>query len=153
MAGRDARSNWNSQEQALLDEALLLAVRAHRGQKDKGGAPYILHPLRVMLSLGEPSEMVAAVLHDAIEDGNVSAEQLRGKGFPEEVVRALDALTRRPGEDYGEYLVRVKANPLALRVKVADLRDNLDESRIPDRTEEDLRRWEKYRRALQELEC
>ncbi|MEW5933042.1 MAG: GTP pyrophosphokinase [Bacillota bacterium] len=139
--------------QALLESAIVLAVGAHRGQKDRAGAPYILHPLRVGLSLRDPLEVMAGVLHDAVEDGGVTLEQLRHAGFPAEVVEALDALTRRPGETYGDYLVRVKANPLALRVKLADLRDNLDESRIPEPSESDRRLWEKYRSALRRLEC
>lgn len=137
--------------QALLESAIVLAAGAHRGQKDRAGAPYILHPLRVMLSLREPLEMIAGVLHDVVEDGGITLDQLRNAGYPVEVVDALDALTRRSGESYGDYLMRVKANPLALRVKLADLRDNLDESRIPEPSEADRLLWEKYRRALQEL--
>ncbi|MEW6545597.1 MAG: GTP pyrophosphokinase [Bacillota bacterium] len=145
MAGLDG-------EQALLESAIVLAVAAHRGSTDKGGAPYVLHPLRVMLQLGDLREMAAGVLHDAVEDGGVTLEQLGHLGFPADVLEALEALTRRPGEDYGAYLGRVKANPMALRVKLADLRDNLDESRIPEPTDADRRRWEKYRRALADLE-
>ncbi|MBC7337968.1 MAG: GTP pyrophosphokinase [Clostridia bacterium] len=125
---------------------------AHRGQKDRAGAPYILHPLRVMLSSREPLEMIAGVLHDVVEDSGIALEQLRTAGYPADVIEALDALARRPGENYGDYLARVKANPLALRVKLADLRDNLDESRIPEPSEDDRRLWQKYRRALQELQ-
>lgn len=149
--GRDVRSSWDRQTQSLLEQALLLAVRTHRGQEDKGGAPYILHPLRVMLSVGKPVEMIAAVLHDAIEDGDLTLEELKGAGFPDEVISVLDALTRRLGESYSEYLDRVRENPTAVRVKVADLKDNLDESRIPNPTDRDLERFEKYRWALAKL--
>jgi len=142
---------WEKDKQVLLEQALFLALKVHRGQTDKGGAPYILHPLRVMLSLDEPEEMIAAALHDTLEDGGLSLEELRHRGFPDEVVRALDALTRRPGESYSEYLGRVRENPTAVRVKVADLRDNLDESRIPNPTDRDRERGEKYREALAEL--
>ncbi len=153
MADRPA-FGWESQcLQALVESAIVLAVDVHQGQKDKGGVPYILHPLRVMLSLRHPMEIIAGVLHDVIEDGGVTLERLRRSGYPDGVVDALDALTRRPEEGYGDYLARVKANPLALSVKLADLRDNLDESRIPEPTENDRRRWEKYRRALAELEA
>lgn len=100
-----------------------------------------------MLGLGNLRKMVAGVLHDALEDGGVTLERLRAFGFAEEVLEALDAVTRRPRESYGAYLRRGKANPLARRVKVAGLRDNLDESRIPEPEEVDLRGWEKYRRA------
>ena len=145
---RDAGAGWDNQTQLLLEEALLLAVRAHRGQKDKGGTPYALHPLRLMLSLAEPVEMIAAVLHDAVEDGDLTLEELRSTGFPDEVVCALDALTRRPEESYAEYLARVRENAVAVRVKVADLRHNLDESRVSNPTNRDRERWEKYRRAF-----
>lgn len=101
--------------------------------------------------MAEPVEMIAAVLHDAIEDGDLSLEELRSRGFPDEIVCALDALTRRPEEPYVEYLARVRENALAVRVKLADLRDNLDESRVPNPTDRDRERWEKYRRALAEL--
>ncbi|MFZ5767226.1 MAG: GTP pyrophosphokinase [Bacillota bacterium] len=138
--------------EALLESAIVLAVGAHRGQKDRAGAPYILHPLRVMLSSREPLEMIAGVLHDVVEDSGIALEQLRTAGYPADVIEALDALTRRPGENYGDYLARVKANPLALREKLADLRDNLDESRIPEPSENDRRLWQKYRWALQELQ-
>ncbi|MEW6049148.1 MAG: GTP pyrophosphokinase [Bacillota bacterium] len=139
--------------QALLESAIVLAVGAHRGQKDRAGAPYILHSLRVGLSFRDPLEVMAGVLHDVVEDGGATLEQLRRAGFPADVVEALDALTRRAGETYDDYLVRVKANRLALRVKLADLRDNLDESRIPEPSEDDRQLWEKYRSALQQLEC
>jgi len=138
--------------QLLLESAIVLAVGTHRGQEDKGGAPYILHPLRVMLSLRGPLEMIVGVLHDVVEDGGVTLDRLRRAGYPDRVVEALDALTRRPEESCDVYLARVKANPLALQVKLADLHDNLDESRIAEPTEKDRRRWEKYRRALAELE-
>lgn len=139
---------WDDRARVLLEEAVLLAAGAHRGQRDKGGAPYVLHPLRVMLSLSEPVEMIAAVLHDALEDGGLSLEELRSRGFPDEVLRALEALTRRLGEPYAEYLGRVREDPVAVKVKVADLKDNLHETRIPNPTEKDRERWEKYRRAL-----
>lgn len=114
----------------------------------KGGAPYTLHPLRVMLQLGDLREMMAGLLHDAVEDPGVTLDQLRRTAFTAEPAEAVDALTRRPGEEYREYLARVKANPMALRLKLANLRENLDESRIPEPTGAGRRRREKYRRAL-----
>lgn len=140
------------QDQALLESAIVLAVGAHRGRRDRGGAPYILQPLRVMLFLGDLREMMTGVLHDVVEDGDVTLDQLRRAGFPAEVVEAVDVLTRRPGEEYGDCLASVKVNPMALRVKLADLRDNLDKSRIAGPSPEDLRRWEEYPRVAEKLE-
>lgn len=114
-----------------LDAALLLAIRAHAGQADKAGQPYILHCLRVMLLLGHaaPEEQrVVAVLHDVIEDTHLDLETLAMR-FGPAVAAAVDALSRRTGESYARYLDRVRENSLAAAVKMADLRDNLDESR------------------------
>jgi len=114
-----------------IEDAIVLAAQSHRGQVDKAGAPYILHPLRVMLRLKGEADRIAAVLHDVIEDTRITEEFLREQGYREEVLRALDALTRREGESYADFIERVAGNPLARRVKLADLADNLDASRLP----------------------
>ncbi|WP_339071470.1 HD domain-containing protein [Pseudomonas idahonensis] len=137
---------------STLERAIAIAARAHAGQVDKGGAPYILHPLRVMLRLSEPREQLVAVLHDVIEDSPVTLEQLRGEGFSEEVLQALAALTKVEGEDYSGFIRRAAQNPLARRVKRADLAENSDLSRIPEPSEDDRRRLEKYRQAIQYLD-
>ncbi|MDP9513847.1 GTP pyrophosphokinase [Pseudomonas protegens] len=137
---------------STLERAIAIAARAHAGQVDKGGAPYILHPLRVMLRLSEPREQLVAVLHDVIEDSPVTLEQLRGEGFSEEVLLALAALTKVEGEDYSGFIRRAAQNPLARRVKRADLAENSDLSRIPEPSEDDRRRLEKYRQAIQYLD-
>lgn len=137
---------------STLERAIAIAARAHAGQVDKGGAPYILHPLRVMLRLFEPREQLVAVLHDVIEDSPVTLEQLRGEGFSEEVLQALAALTKVEGEDYPGFIRRAAQNPLARRVKRADLAENSDLSRIPEPSEDDRRRLEKYRQAIQYLD-
>ncbi len=137
---------------STLERAIAIAARAHTGQVDKGGAPYILHPLRVMLRVSEPRERLVAVLHDVIEDSPVTLEQLRGEGFTEEVLQALAALTKVEGEDYPGFIRRVAQNPLARRVKRADLAENSDLSRIPAPSEEDRRRLEKYRQAIEYLD-
>jgi (p)ppGpp synthase/HD superfamily hydrolase len=145
---------------ATFEDALALAANSHKGQVDKAGQPYILHPLRVMTNLGRgatEAERSAAVLHDVVEDCDVSFDDLRGLGFSEEVVTAVDALTKRPDEqeNYMKAIRRLASNPIARRVKIGDLTDNLDLSRIPNPTEKDLTRVEKYRQAkkfLEELE-
>jgi len=139
---------------ATLERAIALAAQAHEGQVDKAGAPYILHPLRMMLSVDTPEARVAAVLHDVVEDTPVSLEELRAEGLSEAVIGAVEALTKRPEEedDYDAFIRRVAPNPLARQVKLADLRDNCDVSRIAQPSQKDWRRIEKYKRAIQYLE-
>jgi (p)ppGpp synthase/HD superfamily hydrolase len=132
-----------------IEDAILLAVEAHRGQKDKAGQPYILHPLRLMARLhGEAAPMVA-VLHDVVEDTPCSLDRLRQLGYPEAVLEAVDCLThrKREGETYEAFIERVKGNPLARRVKLADLEDNMDVRRLHDITRDDCERLARYRRA------
>ena len=139
---------------ATLERAIALAAQAHEGQIDKAGAPDILHPLRMMLSVDTPEARMAAVLHDVVEDTPITLDQLRLEGFPGTVIEAVEALTKRPDEenDYDGFIRRVAPNPLARTVKLADLRDNCDMSRIVQPTEKDWRRIEKYKRAIQYLE-
>ncbi len=134
-----------------LEDAILLAGKAHRGRKDKAGAAYILHPLRVMLRLKTKDERVVAVLHDVIEDTKYSVEDLRKAGYSQKILQSLDHLTKRDGEEYKEFIKRVKHNPLARKVKIADIEDNLDLGRIKKLKKRDFMRIEKYRRALSEL--
>lgn len=138
---------------ATLERAIAIAAMAHEGQVDKAGMPYILHPLRMMLGVDTPEARMAAVLHDVVEDTAMTLEQLRAEGFPEAVVEAVEALTKRDGEDYEAFIRRLAPNPIARKVKLADLRDNFDLSRIAQPTERDRQRIEKYRRAIQYLEA
>ncbi|NTW71347.1 MAG: GTP pyrophosphokinase [Eubacteriaceae bacterium] len=131
----------------MLNKALLIAINAHQGQTDKAGQPYILHPLRVMLSRKNELERVCAVLHDVIEDTDITFDDLRNDGFTEEMIAVLDALTRRDGETYEEFIDRVIDNKIACNVKLADLYDNMDLSRIETPSEDDYKRIEKYRKA------
>ncbi|MBB5536936.1 HD domain-containing protein [Rhizobium giardinii] len=135
-----------------LDNAIKLATEAHAGQVDKGGQPYILHPLRVMLAMAITDERIVAVLHDVVEDTDVSCDDLYWvHGFKPDIVTAIAALTRRNGEDYFDFIRRVAANSIAQAVKIADLRDNLDPSRpLPDDANSRARA-QKYRRALSML--
>ena len=142
--------------EATLEDALALAALAHKGQKDKAGAPYILHPLRVMLSLGpraNEEERIVAVLHDVVEDCGLTLGDLARAGYSAQVLEALDGVTGREGEEYMEFMARLKPNPIARRVKLADLADNMDRSRIADFGPRDEARMEKYARARAFLEA
>jgi (p)ppGpp synthase/HD superfamily hydrolase len=131
-----------------LSAAIQIATEAHDGQCDKGGAPYILHPLRVMMAVQGDRERIAAVLHDVAEDcPEWPLERLRALPFSGAVCDALDALTRRQGEDYWDFIDRCAADPIAKVVKMADLKDNQDLSRIKRPTEVDGLRVQKYVKA------
>jgi (p)ppGpp synthase/HD superfamily hydrolase len=134
-----------------IEDAIALAVQAHRGQRDKAGKPYILHPLRVMLRLEDEEAMVVAVLHDVVEDSSVISADLRDLGYPTEVLEALDAVTRRQGESYADFIDRAAENPLARRVKLADLADNMDLRRLADLTPSDCDRLARYKAAWRRL--
>lgn len=136
---------------ATIEDAISVAARAHKGQKDKAGTPYLLHPLRMMLRMDSETAMMAAVLHDVVEDTDWTLERLRDAGFAEEVVEAIDCLTHREGESYEEFVGRVRANPIARQVKVADLEDNMNIRRIGQLGAKDLERLEKYHRAWRVL--
>ncbi len=125
----------------------------HRGQLDKAGQPYILHPLRVLLRMKSAEDRIVAVLHDVIEDSEHTLETLREMGFPETLVAALDCLTRRDAESYPDFIARAKQNPIARRVKIADLEDNLDVRRLRSVGERDAERLDRYLAALAALEC
>lgn len=125
-----------------------IARRAHEGQTDKAGKPYIEHPAWVAAHVDGDEARAAAWLHDVLEDTDATADDLARAGIPERVVAAVRALTHAPGESYEEYLARVAGDPLAVRVKLADLAHNSDLSRIPCPTERDRERAAKYRRAV-----
>ena len=136
---------------STLERAIVIAAEAHAGQMDKAGAPYVLHPLRMMLRLSTSDEMIAAVLHDVVGDCGLSLEMLRADGFSEQVLEAIDSVTRRAEESYEEFVLRAASNSIGRRVKLADLRDNSDLSRIKHPTARDYARVEKYRRAIETI--
>lgn len=115
---------------AMVSLAEQVATRAHAGQVDKAGVAYITHPARVAARLNTPVTQTAGWLHDVVEDTGTTLEGLAGAGFSPEVVAAVDALTRRPGEEPNAYYVRVAANASAVAVKHADLDDNTDPARM-----------------------
>lgn len=132
-----------------LERAIKIATDAHAGQVDKAGAPYVQHPMRVAFTLPLGSELrIAAVLHDVVEDSDWTLERLRAEGFSEAVLCAVDALTRREGEDYLAYVARAAKDPIGRQVKRADLLDNMDVSRLDRLDGRDLERLAKYMTAL-----
>ncbi len=136
---------------ATLERAIEIAAKAHSGQVDKAGQPYVLHPLRLMLAVSTPHERMAAVLHDVVEDTPVTLSDLEGEAFPVEVIAAVQLLTKRPGESRIEAAHRAAANAIARAVKLADVTDNMDLSRIAEPSERDfarLREYEQVRRVL-----
>jgi (p)ppGpp synthase/HD superfamily hydrolase len=137
----------------MLEKAILCAVQAHAGQRDKAGAPYILHPLRMMMKMENEAEMIVAVLHDVVEDTPLTLDDLRAKGFSEEIIAAVDHLTCREGEKYDAFIKRVRQSPLAVRVKLADLEDNLDLRRLENVTERDIERIKKYQASRIKLKA
>ncbi len=138
---------------SLLARAIEIAAAAHATQVDKGGAPYVLHPLRMMMKQTTEAAMIAAVLHDVVEDTPWTLAKLRAEGFPEKVLEAVACLTKREGEDYAAFIARAGANPIARAVKLADLEDNMDLRRIPDPLQKDLDRLAKYRRSWETLKA
>jgi (p)ppGpp synthase/HD superfamily hydrolase len=135
----------------MLNKAIEIATRAHAGQVDKGGEPYILHPLRVMISRKNELERICAVLHDVVEDTDITFDKLRLEGFSEEVIEVLDCLTRRSNESYDEFIDRILCNETACNVKLADLCDNMDITRIKNPTQKDRERIKKYRDAANRI--
>jgi (p)ppGpp synthase/HD superfamily hydrolase len=132
---------------ATLERAIELAAKAHAGQVDKAGQPYILHPLRLMLAVRTPHERMAAVLHDIVEDTPTTFDDLAAEGFPPEVVAAVSALTKTEGEKRIPAAHRAAADPIARAVKLADVADNMDLSRIAAPTDKDYARLEEYRQV------
>ena len=136
-----------------LEVAIALACESHRGQTDKAGQPYILHPLRLMLRFESTSERIVAVLHDVVEDSSITLNRLRELGFDQHVVNAIDALTRRQGEEYDAFIDRVLTDSLATRIKIGDIVDNLNLSRLTTLNDEAMRRIAKYHQALTRLKA
>ena len=136
-----------------LERAIEIAVNAHKGVTDKGGNPYIVHPLRVMMSLKSDNEKIVGVLHDVVEDAeDWDFERLQEEGFSKEVLDALRSVTKTSEEeDYNEFVQRALTNEIGRAVKIADIRDNLDVTRIGDLRQKDMNRLNKYKNALKVL--
>lgn len=132
----------------LFERALTLASVKHAGQKDKGNDPYVMHVIRVMMNVETESDRIVALLHDLLEDTDITKPDLMEFGFDEETVKKVDLLSRKDAEDYMDYIKRLSADPAAVRVKLSDLRDNLNRTRLKDKlTDKDFERLKKYHRA------
>ena len=129
---------------ATLERAIEIAAKFHSGQVDKAGQPYVLHPLRLMFAVRTPQERMAAVLHDVVEDTDMTLDDLAREGFSQEVVAAVQALTKLTGESRIDAAHRAAADPIARTVKLADVTDNMDLLRIADPSERDFARLKEY---------
>ena len=138
--------------QALFEKAIILMLEKHRGQKDKAGKPYYGHLIRVSQEVFTGKRKIVALLHDSIEDTDVTPEYLLQQGFPQEIVKAVEAISRREGESYEDFIDRVAQNPLATIVKLSDLEDNMNLFRLNEITEEDRLRLNRYLKAHRKLE-
>ena len=134
----------------LTRKAMIIAYEAHKNQVDKSGVPYIYHPIHVAEQMNTENECIIALLHDVVEDTNVTFKQL-GEVFSKEIIDILKLLTREENIEYDEYIKRIKNNSIACKVKIADLTHNLDKTRLDFITEVDVKRNEKYKKALQIL--
>ena len=136
----------------LLALAKKLSREYHEGQFDRGGKPYYLHPAAVADMVKTPEQKIVAYLHDTLEDTELTKEKLKNLGFPDNIVTSVWLLTHRPHEPYDWYLSLLKEDETARIVKLADLKHNSDISRIPNPTEKDYERLEKYKKAIEFLE-
>ncbi len=134
-----------------LERAIEISAKAHTGQIDKAGQPYILHPLRVMMAVTGTDEKIVAVLHDVVEDTSVTLADLSDEGFAKTVIAAVFAITKTERESRLDAAKRVVLNPIARAVKLADLTDNMDLKRIALPSEKDLARMEEYKQVREIL--
>ncbi len=137
---------------ATLGHAIAIAAEAHKRQYDRAGKPYILHPLRIMMRMTSEQDMIAAILHDVVEDTDWTIDLLRAEGFAEEILFAVDCLTKRDGEPYQALIDRAKHSPIARRVKIGDLEDNMDIKRVGVLSTHDMERLARYHAAWVELQ-
>lgn len=135
----------------LLEKAALICITKHQGQRDKAGAAYFQHPMRVAMNCEKDEEKIVALLHDTIEDTDVTPEWLKQHGFSDEIVEAILSVTRNPEEDYQEFVARAKKNPIGRIVKIHDLEDNLNVLRLSEITPEMAERLSKNLIALEYL--
>ncbi len=133
---------------STLERAIEIAVLAHKGQTDKEGQPYILHPLRMMFNVKMDEEKMAAVMHDVVEERDWTLDQLKVEGFSENEIEAIDRLIRKESDSYERFIEIAGGNPISRIVKIADLTDNMDLSRINNLREKDFLRLKKYKKAM-----
>lgn len=133
-----------------IETALELALKTHRGQTDKAGKAYIMHPIRVASEFKEDDLVIVSLLHDVVEDTDVKITEIESL-FGKNIALAVDGVTRREGETYDDFIYRCSQNRLSRLVKMADLKDNMDLTRLETVGEKDLARVEKYKKALDYL--
>lgn len=136
----------------LTKKALRLSFEAHKDQVDKSGMPYVFHPFHLAEQMNTEETVIAALLHDVVEDTDYTLEEIAGMGFPQSVIEALALLTHDSRVPYMEYVAKTKENPIAAAVKLADLRHNSDVSRLDAVDEKAVKRMEKYKKAIALLE-
>ena len=137
-----------------IERAIQIAVAAHAGIKDKGGKPYILHPIKVMMRLETEEEQIVAILHDVVEDTDWTFAALLNEGFSEKIIEAIESVTKHSEEEnYNDFIQRPLANDIGRRVKIADLLENLDLTPIGELSSSDIKRINKYKKALHTLEA
>ena len=135
----------------LTKKAMILCFEAHKEQKDKSGLPYVHHPFHLAEQMTDEATTIVALLHDVVEDTSVTLEDLKSEGFPQEVVDAIALMTHNDGSPYMDYVARIKQNPIAKAVKLADLTHNSDVTRLDVVTDGDRERAEKYQAAMELL--
>ena len=131
----------------LINKAIDLAYSAHHGQKDKAGRPYFTHPFTVAMKMDTEAEICTALLHDVVEDTGITPEYLR-ENFTPEIAEAVDVLTHRDGESYNDYILKIKANPLARKVKLSDIEHNMDVTRLAGNSEA-MKRYDDRRKKYE----
>jgi (p)ppGpp synthase/HD superfamily hydrolase len=135
----------------MLQQAITIAIEAHKNQTDRYHAPYIMHVMRVMMRGKNEAEKICGILHDVVEDTQWTFEDLQREGFSADMIEALRCLTKGEDEPYDEYISRVKTNKLAIAVKINDLEDNMDVRRMPHMEPKDVDRFNKYLKAYHQL--
>lgn len=135
----------------LTKKAMKLAFAAHKDQVDKSGIPYVFHPIHLAEQMESEETAIVALLHDVVEDTEYTLQDIAAMGFPQEVLEALALMTHDEAVPYMDYVARLKGNPIARTVKLADLRHNSDLTRLDAVDEKALARIEKYRKAMKEL--
>lgn len=135
----------------MVNKAINIMFEAHKNQKDKSGIPYVFHPFHLAEQMTNEDATIVALLHDTIEDTDITEEYLRKQGFKPEIIDAVVLLTRKKDENYFDYINRVKGNSIAREVKIADLKHNSDLTRLERINESDKKRANKYKKALNSL--
>lgn len=135
----------------MLHKALQIIAQAHKNQTDKAGKPYVFHLLRVSEKGKTDVEKICGLLHDLIEDTDWTFEKLKNEGFSDEIIQVIECLTKKQGETYQNFIDRIAQNPTAIQVKLNDLQDNMDMTRLSEITPKDVERLNKYVKAYHYL--